>query len=133
MLDSQYGKTLTQATDAAKKAGFKNVGGHPTNGAGLYDRSGTWVVCEQKPYRWTENSDWSMQFNLVAETGDCPGGIPAPGLKEKYEQLYGAGVVEPSSAPRHGSGDLAPEDDVDGDGWLDDPCPDESAPLWAEC
>ncbi|MFI7178938.1 hypothetical protein [Streptomyces spororaveus] len=28
---------------------------------------------------------------------------------------------------------LAPEDDLDGDGWVDDPCPDKNIPLYAEC
>ncbi|WP_435190583.1 hypothetical protein [Streptomyces sp. bgisy126] len=132
-LDSQYGKTLAEATVAAKKAGFAMASGHATSDAGLYDVADTWVVCEQHAYRWSEDGDWNMQFNLVAEAGDCPRGTPAPGLKEKYAALYGTPGVSPSSTPAQEPRGIAPEDDLDGDGWVDDPCPDKNLPLWAAC
>ncbi|MGW3657101.1 hypothetical protein ACWD6R_16045 [Streptomyces sp. NPDC005151] len=33
----------------------------------------------------------------------------------------------------HDAGGRAPGDDLDGDGWLDDPCTDEGVPLAEEC
>ncbi|PWK63994.1 hypothetical protein BCL76_11771 [Streptomyces sp. CG 926] len=128
-LPSQYGKSLDEADKAARKAGYDNIGGYGTADAGLTQGSGSaWVVCEQKSYRWSEDDDWNIQFNLVAETADCPGGVPIPGLKEKYAAKYGTGSSAP--APRTPAGR---SDDLDGDGYVDDPCPDKSIPLWAEC
>ncbi|KOV15189.1 hypothetical protein ADK90_31790 [Streptomyces sp. XY413] len=53
--------------------------------------------------------------------GKGDGYVPRPG---------GSGWVDETRAP---GSLLDPRDDQDGDGWVDDPCPDKNTPLSAEC
>lgn len=53
--------------------------------------------------------------------GKGDGYVPGPGSSS-----WGDGTRAPGSL-------LDPKDDRDGDGWVDDPCPDRNVPLAAEC
>ncbi|WP_326594284.1 hypothetical protein [Streptomyces sp. NBC_01294] len=59
--------------------------------------------------------------SMDGDGGKGDGYAPRPGS---------SGWVDGTGAP---GSLLDPKDDLDGDGWVDDPCPDKNTPLSAEC
>jgi hypothetical protein len=93
-----------------------------------------WTVCGDKRFlQGREEGAYGITFVVVKDPAHCQDGQVTAEAMKHYQELREVEDAAREARATPDAGGLAPGDDLDGDGWLDDPCTDEGVPLDEEC